>query len=183
MKKFAIWEKREVYSSELLEISTSNDVTTVNSTIISLESGSPLKINYQITLNRWFTKNLYLNIPHLDKSLFIQTNPKRQWFDKEQNELTELYGAIDIDLSCTPFTNTLPINRSNWIINQPQIFHMVYIKVPELTLKKVKQIYTLIKDEDDYQLFSYRSATFQTTIMIDRDGLVIDYPKLFHRKY
>ncbi|QDP42072.1 hypothetical protein FN924_03085 [Radiobacillus deserti] len=31
--------------------------------------------------------------------------------------IDSLKGAIDIDISVTPFSNSLPINRINWSIN------------------------------------------------------------------
>ncbi|MFD3445292.1 putative glycolipid-binding domain-containing protein [Microbacteriaceae bacterium 4G12] len=183
MNKIAIWEKLESYGTEFLEITPSDNLFKANSTVISMDNGFPNKINYNIELNNWFVRNLNLEIPNLGKSLYIETNHDRQWFDKEGNELIELYGAIDIDISCTPFTNSLPINRSKWILNEPQSFKMVFITIPELTLKKVDQIYTLIEEGKDYQRFDYKSGSFHSTIKVDMDGLVIDYPKLFNRIY
>lgn len=183
MKKNIIWERKELCSTEFLQLQTSGDNAIANSTIISIYNEFPVKIDYKIELNNWITKKVNIEIPNLEKALFIETNTNRQWFDQNGNELSELYGAIDIDISCTPFTNSLPINRSKWIINNPQNFRMVYIKVPELTLMNVKQVYTLIKEEKDYLLFDYKSSAIHTTIKFDKNGYVLDYPNLFNRKY
>lgn len=183
MKQIAIWENKKSAGSEFLEVKSSEDTTIAKSSIISIENNTPLKIEYKIELTNWFTKNVKIDLLNLGKSLYLESNHNHQWFDQHGNELPELSGAIDIDISCTPFTNSLPINRVDWSLNKPQSFLMVYIKVPELTLKKVEQVYTLIKEEKDYQMFDYRSSSFQSTIQVDKDGLVIEYPKLFKRKY
>lgn len=183
MKQIAIWENKKSAGSEFLEVKSSEDTSIAKSSIISIENNTPLKIEYKIELTNWFTKNVKINLLNLGKSLYLESNQNHQWFDEHGNEIPELSGAIDIDISCTPFTNSLPINRVDWRLNKPQSFLMVYIKVPELALKKVEQVYTLIKEEKDYQMFDYRSSSFQSTIQVDKDGLVIEYPKLFKRKY
>lgn len=183
MNKIAIWENLKSYGTEFLEIITSDTLSKVNSTVISMENGFPNKIDYTIELNDWFIKNLSIEIPNTGKSLYIETNSDRQWFDQKGNEIKELYGAIDIDISCTPFTNSLPINRTKWIINEPHIFKMVFITIPELNIKKVEQIYTLIDEGNDYRMFHYKSGSFESLIKVDSNGLVINYPKLFNRKY
>lgn len=183
MNKIAVWENLKSYGTEILEIITSDTLSKVNSTVISLENDSPYKIDYTIELNDWFIKNLIIEIPNTGKSLYLETNSDRQWFDQKGNEIKELYGAIDIDISCTPFTNTLPINRTKWVLNEPQIFKMVFIIIPELNIKKVEQIYTLIEEGNDNRMFHYKSGSFESMIKVDLDGLVINYPKLFKRKY
>lgn len=183
MKQTAIWENSRTFGAEYLEITTSGDHTIATSAVISVEEGSPIKVDYKIELNSWFTKTVKIEISNSEKSLYLETNANHQWFDQDGNERPELSGALDIDISCTPFTNTLPIKRMQWIIGQPQICQMVYIKVPELTLKKVEQIYTLIKDEKDYQVFDYKSPSYHAVIQVDKEGLVMDYPGLFIRKY
>lgn len=183
MKQIAIWENTKTIGSEFLGLKKSGDFAKVDSSIISIENGAPLKIEYKVELTNWFTKNVKIEILNLDKSLFLETNFDHQWFDQDGNELTELSEAIDIDISCTPFTNSLPINRLNWTLNQPQRLQMAYIKVPEFKLTKVEQVYTLIKEEKDYQLFNYKSPSIHTTIKVDKNGLVLDYPKRFNRRY
>lgn len=183
MNKIAVWENLKSHGTEFLEIITSDTLSKANSTVISMENDSPYKIDYTIELNDWFIKNLTIEIPNTGKSLYLETNSDRQWFDQKRNEIKELNGAIDIDISCTPFTNTLPINRTKWVLNEPQIFKMVFITIPEMNIKKVEQIYTLIEEGNNNRMFHYKSGSFESMIKVDRDGLVINYPKLFNRKY
>lgn len=176
-------ENLESYGTEFLEVMTSDTLSKVNSTVISMENNFPYKIDYTIELNNWFIKTLMIEIRNTGKSLYLKTNSEQQWFDEKGNEIKELYGAIDIDISCTPFTNTLPINRTKWALNEPKFFKMVYIAVPELNFKKVEQVYTLIQEGKDNRIFHYKSGSFESMIKVAQNGLVSNYPELFKRKY
>ncbi|WP_407701936.1 putative glycolipid-binding domain-containing protein [Viridibacillus soli] len=120
---------------------------------------------------------------NFNKSLNISSNGKGRWFDVKGNEIHELNGALDIDISCTPFTNSLPINRFEWDQNKSKNFKIVFISIPDMTYKEVKQSYTLIKDTIDSREFQYKSGIYETKIEVDINGLVIAYPGIFTRHF
>lgn len=74
-------------------------------------------------------------------SLKLTSDGKGNWFENDGQVIDKLKGAIDIDISATPFSNSLPINRMNWVFNQEEHFEMVYISIPSLEVKKVPQSY------------------------------------------
>ncbi|KIL45112.1 putative glycolipid-binding domain-containing protein [Jeotgalibacillus soli] len=148
MKKTVVWENNEFFGLENMELSNTDHKINIESSVISFANKYPYKLNYRISLdNNWIVRQIAIEINNLNTSLHVSSNGKGQWFDEKGNDLPHLDGAIDIDLSCTPFTNSLPINRSKWIQNVPLIFEMVFISVPDLTLKKVDQHYTLIDEK------------------------------------
>ena len=102
--------------------------------------------------------------------------------DENGKRLDALNGAVDIDISVTPFTNSLPINRHVWQLGQARDFEMVYIQVPSMAVRKVRQTYILL-DSKENRTFEYRSGDFQSVITVDEYGLVTDYPELFARRY
>jgi hypothetical protein len=59
--------------------------------------------------------------------------------------LHDLNGAIDIDLSISPFTNTLPIRRMDLAPGNSADIVAAYIRVPELTATRDPQRYTCIE--------------------------------------
>lgn len=184
MKKSIIWETINFFGTEYMELSFLENIIDVDSTVISLEKNIPSKVNYKISLDtNWIVEHLHIESSNPNKDLFISSNGKGHWFDKNGDEILELNGAIDIDLSCTPFTNSLPINRLKWKQNVPINFEMVFINVPDLTYKKVKQSYELIKETTNNRQFYYKSGTFESTIEVDTEGLVLFYPELFKRYY
>lgn len=99
------------------------------------------------------------------------------WSDDRADPLPDLRGCIDIDISATPLTNSLPLWRCDWIIDQPQRFAMVWINTDTMTLQRHEQIYTRLDDSH----FRYAAADFERVIEVDGDGLVLDYPGLFTR--
>lgn len=184
MKKTVVWENNKIFGSEYIELNFSKDSIEVSSIVISIENNIPNKVNYIISLDpNWVVKRLHLENSFNNKEINISSNGKGEWFDQNGDEIYELKGTIDVDISCTPFTNSLPINRINWGENVSNNFEMAYISVPDLTYKKVKQSYKLLDTTNNNRKFNYKSSTFESIIEVDSDGLVISYPDLFTRRY
>ncbi|MGV8831342.1 MAG: putative glycolipid-binding domain-containing protein [Devosia sp.] len=102
------------------------------------------------------------------------------WSDDRADPLPDLRGCIDIDISATPLTNSLPLWRCDWIIDQPQRFAMAWINTDSMTVQRDEQIYTRLDDNR----FHYAAAdgSFERVITVDDDGIVLDYPGLFTRQ-
>ena len=94
--------------------------------------------------------------------------------------ITRLCGAIDIDVTATPFTNTLPIRRLKLKKNQSQEIVVVYVKVPELEVSTQLQRYTCLIADKRY-CFEQVDYEFVEEIDVDENGLVLTYPGLFRR--
>jgi hypothetical protein len=82
-----------------------------------------------------------------------------------------LRGCTDVDLGCTPSTNTLPIRRLRLGIGASKTVRAAWVRFPELTVAKAEQTYTRL-DESTYR---YSSGTFEGELMVDDDGLVATY--------
>jgi uncharacterized protein len=89
----------------------------------------------------------------------------------------DLLGCIDIDINCTPLTNTLPIRRLDWSGGATHDIEVVYVSVPELNVRKVRQRYTRLSENR----FGYESGSFQRDLSLDESGFVLDYPGLWRR--
>jgi hypothetical protein len=97
----------------------------------------------------------------------------------------DLDGCIDLDIDCTPLTNTLPIRRLDWSTGQAHDLDVVYVSVPDLSVSRARQRYTLLVpgagDEVDQRVFRYESGSFRADLSVDSHGLVVDYPGLWAR--
>ncbi len=102
-----------------------------------------------------------------------------EWLSGNDLLLPRLEGTFDVDLSITPFTNTLPIRRLGLKIGETAEITVAYIAFPELALSAAPQRYTRLA-ADRYRYESMDSG-FVEEIVIDEHGLVITYPDLFHR--
>lgn len=101
------------------------------------------------------------------------------WSDDRADPLPALRGCIDIDISASPLTNSLPLWRCDWIIGQPQRFTMAWIDTDAMAVHRDEQIYTRI--DDNQFRFQSIDSSFERTLTVDADGLVLDYPGLFSR--
>jgi uncharacterized protein len=101
----------------------------------------------------------------------------------DDTALPALEGCIDIDISGTPFTNTLPIRRLTWLPGTPQDLDVAYVSIPDLSVRPNRQRYTLLPGGDarGEAIFRYESGTFRADLPTDGDGFVTDYPGLWDR--
>lgn len=176
-----MWENIETFGCEYLKISSENNDQKVESTILMMDE-VPHKVMYTLYLENWVTRKVEMIVDQ-HQTLVLKSDGKGYWFNGKDEPIEALKGAIDVDISATPFSNSLPINRHNWELEQTRDFEMVYISIPSLELKKVKQRYTFLEHHQNDRLFQYESGAFQSRITVDQYGLIVDYPELFIRKY
>jgi hypothetical protein len=82
-----------------------------------------------------------------------------------------LKGCTDVDLGCSPSTNTLPIRRLRLGVGASQKIQAAWLRFPDFTIVKAAQTYTRL-DEFTYR---YASGTFEAELTVDDDGLVAAY--------
>ncbi|WP_273127801.1 putative glycolipid-binding domain-containing protein [Bacillus weihaiensis] len=178
-----VWHNEELYGCEYLKLENKSENLVIQSTVIYVDEKktNAHNLNYYVELDEhWRTKRFSINVDNID-SIELHTDGHGNWFNTDGESIYNLKGAIDIDISATPFSNSLPINRINWSINQIEHFHMVYISVPSLETKKVPQTYQYIRKEGELKYFKYRCYDYETIICVDSNGLVVDYPNAFSR--
>lgn len=112
-------------------------------------------------------------------SLVLFADGHGNWTEGDGRLLDRLAGAIDVDISATPLTNTLPIWRLGLGIGESADIVTALITLPELTVNADPQRYTRL-DERSYRYESLDSA-FARDITVDDAGFVVDYPGLFRR--
>jgi uncharacterized protein len=111
------------------------------------------------------------------ETLTLLSDGAGRWTDGDGRPLEALDGGIDIDLSGSPFTNTLPIRRHRFTTGKPEPFDMAWIPLSTLRPFRDGQVYTRLADGR----FRYQAAdrSFEQVIEVDADGFVVRYPTLF----
>jgi hypothetical protein len=104
--------------------------------------------------------------------LILEHDGGGNWRDRP-----ELDGCLEVDISTTPLTNTLPINRLRLKPGESHAIRAVYIELPGLGVSVMPQRYTRL----DERLYRYQSEGFQADLTVDEHGLVVDYPGLWRR--
>jgi hypothetical protein len=143
----------------------------------------PFRLHYEITCDsNWNVKELHLMLLSGNrKSVKLQSDGKGHWATQTGDPFSSLDGCIDVDISATPFTNTLPIRRLELRPGQSAELLVAYVLIPEMEVSADRQRYTCLELNANGGLYKYESmeSDFKAELPTDNDGLVIDYPGLF----
>jgi uncharacterized protein len=105
------------------------------------------------------------------------------WTGPDGRAVTYLKGCEYVDISETPFTNTLPIRRLGLAPGESADVSVAYFDGYELQPWPEPQRYTRLEEGDGGGMYRFLSLDggFTADLAVDSDGLVVDYPRLFKR--
>jgi hypothetical protein len=150
------------------------------SVAIGEDDGRRYGLVYEIDIDlQWSVSSFSVRSMEGQEIAYRSVSPGR-WHDDNNGPLPGFDGCIDIDLSFTPFTNTLPIRRVGLKKGQSREFKMLYVPAGNLTPVVDGQRYTCIVPGRRY-LYEATDGGFSAEIELDDFGLVRDYPGLFRR--
>ena len=115
-------------------------------------------------------------------SLELRRDGASRW-SVDGAERPDLAGALDCDLAGCPLTNTMPVLRHH-LLREPGDHHlrMAFIEVPSLEVVPSRQRYTHVRAGDPSgAVIKYRSDSFESDLVFDADGFVLEYPHLGRR--
>jgi hypothetical protein len=124
---------------------------------------------------------LTVTLAERERQLAIARDEENMWLITDhQGERRESFnGALDVDVVFSPFFNALPIRRLDLQERADSIaLPMVYVNVPEMTVDAAIVNYTSTGGLDGIKL---RSPVADTTVTVDADGFIVDYPGLAER--
>jgi hypothetical protein len=130
----------------------------------------------------WRVKKVEITEIGSDLTTELANDGVGNWVDGFGAAQPQLGNAIDIDISITPFTNTLPIRRLNLQRGQSQEILAVYIQLPSIAITTDRQRYTCLEAGRRYRYESVDSD-FTREIEVDAHGLVTTYSGLFRRVF
>ena len=185
MERNIMWTPWSEPGLEHLHLLQQDGKILADSIIVGVSNRMPFRLHYEITCDsNWNVKELGLTILSGNrKSIKIQTDGQGHWSTHTGDPVSSLEGCIDVDISATPFTNTLPICRLALSPGQSAELLVAYASIPEMELKPERQRYTCLEWNTDGGLYKYESleSGFSTELPINGEGLVTDYPGLFKR--
>lgn len=132
-----------------------------DSAAVMLLPEGPQRVNYRITPGK-----IEIN------GLVLEHDGAGTWRDRP-----ELDGCLEVDISITPMTNTLPINRLGLGVGESAEIRAVYVELPQLEVSVMPQRYTRLAE----RLYRYQSEGFQADLTVDEHNIVVDYPNLWRR--
>lgn len=136
-----------------------------------------------ITDDAGATKRLSLTVTlaERERQLSIARDEENMWLVQDhtgQSSRSAFDGALDVDVLFSPFFNTLPIRRTGVFRGDAGsvTVPVIYLRVPELSYEVSTISYTATADG-----IAVNSPVAQTTVKVDADGFILDYPGLAER--
>lgn len=164
---------------EHCEVHENADGVLVRSVLAGERNGHQYGAHYEIGLDPgWVFRGLRLEKTD-GEVLLLNADGRGHWTDGEHRRLPHLDGCLDIDLSGSPLTNTLPIRRASFTPGVPQRFKIAWIPLDTLKPRIDEQTYTLI--DDGQYLYESSDSAFKAEVSVDDAGLIVNYPSLFER--
>ena len=116
-----------------------------------------------------------------ERQLAVSRDEENMWLvtDHRGERRAAYNGALDVDVVFSPFFNALPIRRLGLHERADSIaLPMVYVNVPDMSVTAAVVNYTSEGRLDGIKL---RSPVADTTVRVDADGFIADYPGLAER--
>jgi uncharacterized protein len=178
-KEVMIWQGIYYHTMEHLEVTKQNGWR-INATITGEAEGKPVQIAYEIAIDlNWNVTGFTISDAN---GWSIQlTKDAVSWKDKNGTPLTAFNQCPYIDLSLTPFTNTLPIKKLKLKEGESAQIGVVYVDLLNRTTKPAQQRYTYL-GKNVYKYESLDSG-FTSLLTVDDHGFVLEYPGLWQRIY
>jgi uncharacterized protein len=139
-----------------------------------------------VTDDRGATKRLSLTVTlaERERQLSIARDEESMWLVQDHQNQTNRAaydGALDVDVFFSPFFNALPIRRTGLYQRADSISTpVVYVRLPELSVQQVTISYSS-EGSDAGGGIKLVSPVADTTITVDDEGFILDYPGLATR--
>src|SRR5208282_6863483 len=125
----ARWQDWDARGIEHLVLREAAREIVAESVVVGAANGSVFALRYRIRCDKsWRVRSAEVGV--VGERRKVEIAGDGEWFDAAGKPIPKLAGAIDIDLSATPFTNTLPIRRLKLRAGQSAEIVAVYILVP-----------------------------------------------------
>lgn len=143
-------------------------------TVLTHEAEQPIELRYAVTVDSaWATRDVEVQVALGGSDPRELGALGHVWSGTERPP--EYDDCVDVDLSFTPATNTLPIRRLGLEIGEEAEIHVVWLVWPELGIRRVLQRYSRLA-EDRYR---YTQDEFEAELTVDGQGLVVEYEGLW----
>jgi hypothetical protein len=198
MKRQVMWSPWTTPGLEHVRVFSQSDGIVADGLILGVSEEEPFRVRYEIQCDqRWKLRAVHISLlgdvsqpPHLmtdgEAGIHLMTDGEGSWTTGRGEALSSLSGCLDVDISVTPFTNTLPIRRLSLQSGESATLSIAYISAPRLQLEVTEQRYTCLETTPSGGRYQFESleqgeVVFTAELPVDQDGLVVDYPELFRR--
>jgi hypothetical protein len=118
-----------------------------------------------------------------ERQLSIARDAENMWLvsDHSGESRAAFDGALDVDVVFSPFFNTLPIRRRGLHVRPDSItVPVIYVSLPDMSVTPAMVSYSSA-DSESTEKIRVHSPVSETTLTLDADGFIVDYPGLAER--
>jgi hypothetical protein len=180
------WRAHDVPRMESVRVQLSGDRIKAYGRIVAAATPShpAFSASYDlVTDETGATKRLSLTVTlaERERQLSIARDEESMWLVQDhsgQTSRSDFDGALDADVIFSPFFNALPIRRTgvHRTNGESVTVPVVYVRVPDLSVDVSTISYS--SGNDGIKL---HSPVADTTVTVDSDGFILDYPGLAAR--
>lgn len=184
MERQIIWSHLEMPGMEHCRIVMRPGEIVADGVVLGVENGLAFRLRYEVRCDsQWRVRQVEADIMSDGRGLSLSSNGEGRWLDEAGRAVPALDGCLDVDITATPFTNTLPIRRLALKRGESADIDVAYITIPELQVTPDEQRYTFVEADDTCGRYKFeqRDGGFTATLQVDAEGFVEEYPGLFRR--
>lgn len=172
-----LWRNLETAGMERCTLERTPDGWRLAGTTLLAAEEHPREVRWTVLTDkewRTLTVGAHDQTPESNRGLALNADGDGTWTAGGE-PLPGLEGAIDVDLSWTPATNTLPIRRHDLEVGDHVETTVAWIAFPGHDIRRVSQRY----ERTGPTTYRFSSGDLTTDIEVAASGLVVNYPGLW----
>jgi hypothetical protein len=190
VKRDVVWSAWDGKMLEHLRLTADGGSIVADGVLVGVREGHPLRARYEVRCDGdWGV--LSVRVAMLDSQPFVDltSDGHGNWTTADGEAVPGLAGCMDVDISATPFTNTLPIRRLGLAPGGSEDISVVFIGIGEMRARTEPQRYTCLERRINGGVYRFEALGSgfahnpPIDLPVDADGLVLDYPGLFRRAF
>ena len=171
-----LWQDLETGALDRCRLEAGPDGLRLSGVVLTAAHGTPLDVRYLVeTGPGGLTRRVELELDGGAVRRVLLADGAGRWRWEGGPELAGVAGALDVDLTVTPATNTLPIRRLGLEVGQAAELLMAWVQFPGLEVVGSAQRYQRLAPDR----WRFSTGDFTAELLVDPDGLVLDYGGLF----
>lgn len=172
-----LWRRLDQPGFDRCVLESTGDGFRLAGTALMVAEGASHEIRYTVlTDNEWNTTTVGAHVqgPNGDRRLALQCDGAGSWAVSD-SPIVGLFGAVDVDLSWTPATKTLPIRRLQLDVGTSDEVTVAHVEFPGHDVSRRNQIYMRTGE----LTYRYESDGFEAELFVGPGGLVDRYGDLW----
>jgi hypothetical protein len=171
-----LWQDVETAALDRCRLEVGPGGLRLSGIVLTAAHGTPLDVRYLVEADRdGLTRRVELELDGGSIRRVLLADGGGRWRWEGGPELAEVAGSLDVDLAVTPATNTLPVRRLGLEVGQAAELGMAWVQFPDLEVLASDQRYERLA----HDRWRFSTGDFEAELVVDPDGLVLDYGGLF----